>query len=129
MYFLLFTCSCIHHDVFLKCQMGTLKCSTYAKRTALLVVIIYNDPRFSENMHIQSLVLTLEKIYCQYQMTMRWTKSSKLYVAVHYSKILWLETTIHCSMQFISKTALHMSGLGCCEQGLPNFQWVRKRKN
>lgn len=78
----------IHQGVFLKCQMGKQKCFTYAKRTALLVAIIYEDPHFSENMSIQGLVLTLEQIYCQHQMTMRWTKSSKLHVAVHYSKIL-----------------------------------------
>lgn len=107
MYFLLFTCSCIHQGVFLKCQMGKLKCFTYAKRTALLVVIIYEDPHFSENMSIQGLVLTLKQIYCPCQMTMRWTKSSKVHVAVRYSKIFWLETMIHRSMQFFSNTVLH----------------------
>lgn len=63
--------------------MGKLKCFTYASRTALLVAIIYEDPHFSENMNIEGSVLTLEQIYCQCQMTMRWTKSSKLHVAMH----------------------------------------------
>lgn len=107
MYFLLFTCSCIHQCVFLKCKMGKLKCFTYAKRTALLAAIICEDPHFSENMNIQGLVLTLEQISSQCRMTVSWTRSSKLHVAMHYSKMLWLEIMIHGSVQFISTIILH----------------------
>lgn len=125
-------CSCIHQGDFLKHQIGKLKYSTYVKRTALLAVIIHEDPHFSENMSIQGLVLTLEQIYCQRQMTMRWSKSSKLHVAVHHSKILWLEM-IHHSMQFISNIVLHQDNayvwFRVSEQDLQTLPWVRKRKN
>lgn len=107
MYFLLFTHSCIHWGVFLQCKMGKLKCFTYAKRTALLAATICQVPHFSENINIQGIVLTLEQVSSQCQMSVSWTKSYKLHVVMHCNKTLWLEIITHGSVQFISNIILH----------------------
>lgn len=69
--------------------------------------VICEDPHFSEDMNIQGLVLTLEQISLQCQMTVSWTKSSKLNVAMHYRKTLWLEIRNHGPMELISNISLH----------------------